>query len=107
MKKTTERQKILGGITRRYTQDDIYVSMERSPDGVGYQYKVECLGCENNCDFHFLHPRKLSFAFVGKFAGLFSTPCKKLVAEEVRKKDQDGLMLPGLDANNHSHDYEV
>lgn len=103
---TSETLKTGERITKRFNKDDIYISMEHLPDLDTYQYKVECHGCVNQCDFAFLYQKKLSFAFVGRLAGVFSSPCAKLAKAAAEKSRRAGLMLPGLDASN-SHNYEV
>lgn len=97
---TVERSRV------RLGKEDIYVSMERLPDPDTYQYKVECLGCTNRCAYAFLYPRKLSFAFVGKFVGVFSSLCARLVKAEANKNNLVGQPNLIFDANNHSHDYD-
>lgn len=104
--KTYESSKTAGRSRARFGKDDIYVSMEHLRDPDTYQYRVECLGCENQCDYVFLYPTKLSFAFVGKLAGVFSLPCARLAAKEADKDHLDGQLSLISDANNHSHDYD-
>lgn len=105
--KISESSKTAGRSRARFGKEDIYVSMEHLPDLDIYRYKIECHGCTNQCDFVFLNQKKLSFAFVGKFAGVFSSLCVKLAKVEADKDRLDGQLSLILDANNHSHDYEV
>ena len=88
-----------------FSREDIYVSMERLPDLDTYQYKIECHGCTNQCDYAFLYQRKLSFAFVAKLAGVSSSPCAKLAKAAANKGRLDGQLSLLSDAN--SHNYEV
>lgn len=88
-----------------FSREDIYVLMERLPDLDTYQYKIECHGCTNQCDYVFLYQRKLSFAFVAKLAGVFSSPCAKLAKAAANKGRLDGQLSLLSDAN--SHNYEV
>ena len=83
----------------RFTKEDIYTSMEHLPDLDTYMYKVECHGCVNKCDLTFLYPRKLSFAFVGKFAGGFSSHCRKLDEAADVKDPHAGQLNLISDAN--------
>ena len=83
-------------------KDDIYISMEPRPEQDTNLYKIECSGCSRACTWAFYSQRKLSFAFVGKLAGGFSSPCKRLVAEEAQKDRaaQDGQASLISDAND-------
>lgn len=69
----------------RYNRKDITVTMEPWQDTDLYMYGLECYQCEHKCDFHFISRKGLSFAFVGKLVGAFSTPCKRLAEEEARR----------------------
>ena len=73
-------------------KDAIFISMEPRPEQDTNLYKIECSGCSKGCTWAFYSPRKLSFAFVGKLAGGFSSPCKRLAEEEARRDRvaQDG-----------------
>lgn len=102
---TSESSKTVERSRARFGKDDIYVSMEHLPDLDTYQYKVECHGCANQCDYAFLYRKKLSFAFVGKLAGVFSSPCAKLAKAAANKGRLDGQLSLLSDAN--SHNYEV
>lgn len=99
LSRTVERSRV------RFGKEDIFVSMERLPDLDTYQYKVECHGCANQCDYVFLYQKKLSFAFVGKLAGVFSSPCARLAKAAANKGRLDGQLSLMSDAN--SHNYEV
>ena len=88
-----------------FSREDIYVLMERLPDLDTYQYKIECHGCANQCDYAFLYRKKLSFAFVAKLAGVFSSPCAKLAKAAANKGRLDGQLSLLSDAN--SYNYEV
>lgn len=106
---TSESSKTVERSRARFGKEDIFVSMEYLPDHdmYKYQYKIECHGCGRRCDYVFLYQKKLSFAFVVKLAGGFSSLCAKM-AKEVENKDRlDGQLSLMSDANNHSHDYEV
>ena len=83
-------------------KDAIFISMEPRPEQGTNLYKIECSGCSRECTWAFYSPRKLSFAFVGKLAGGFSSPCKRLVAEEAQKDRaaQDGQASLISDAND-------
>lgn len=85
----SDRPKTEDNYTGTINKDNIYVSTEPLHDPECYHYRVACEGCEAKCGFSFLYPRKLSFAFVVKFAGVLSSQCKKLA--EVAKKNQVGL----------------
>ena len=78
----------------RYNRKDITVTMEPWQDSGLYMYGLECYQCEHKCDFHFISRKGLSFAFVGKLVGAFSTPCKRLAEEEARinRNAQDGQL---------------
>ena len=104
--KTSESSKTVERFRARFEKDDIFVSMEHLPDLDTYQYKVECHGCMNQCDYAFLYQKKLSFAFVAKLAGVFSSPCAKLAKAAANKGRLDGQLSLISDANNHSHDYD-
>lgn len=111
MKKTTspetsESSKTVERSHARFGKDDIFLSMEHLPDLDTYQYKIECHGCTNQCDYVFLYQKKLSFAFVAKLAGVFSSPCAKLAKAVANKGRLDGQLSLISDANNHSHDYD-
>lgn len=73
-------------------KDAIFISMEPRPEQDTNLYKIRCSGCTKECTWAFYSRRELSFAFVGKLAGGFSSPCRKLVEEEARKDcaAQDG-----------------
>lgn len=98
--RTSGTLKTAGRFTRPFSKDDIYISMEHLPDLDTYHYKLECRGCEKQCDFAFLYLKRLSFAFVAKFGGVFSSLCKRLVKAAAEKDSRAGLMLPELDANS-------
>lgn len=102
---TSELSKTVERFRARFGREDIYVSMEYLADPDIYRYKVECYGCENQCDYSFLYQKKLSFAFVGKLAGVFSSPCRKLEKMEENKKRPGGQLNLMFSAN--SHNYEV
>ena len=59
--------------------------MEPWQDSGFVRYGLECYQCEYKCDFHFIGPKGLSFATVGKLGAVFSLPCKRLVEEENRR----------------------
>lgn len=102
---TSESSKTVGRSRARFGKDDIFVSMEHLPDLDTYQYKVECHGCASQCDYVFLYQKKLSFAFVGNLAGVFSSPCARLAKAAANKGRLDGQLSLISDAN--SHNYEV
>lgn len=102
---TSESSKTVERFRARFGREDIYVSMEHLPDLDTFRYKVECYGCENQCDYSFLYRKKLSFAFVGKLAGVFSSPCVKLGKAEANKDRPGGQLNLMFSAN--SHNYEV
>lgn len=104
--KTSESSKIEERFRVPFSREDIYVLMGRLPDLDTYQYKIECHGCANQCDYAFLYRQKLSFAFVAKLAGVFSSPCAKLAKAAANKGRLDGQYSLISDANNHSHDYD-
>ena len=68
----------------KFDRKDISIAMERMPDLDMYQYSLECRNCHRACDFRFMSHEKLSFASVGKLAGVFSLPCRRL-AEVLEK----------------------
>lgn len=104
--KTSESSKIEERFRVPFSREDIYVLMERLPDLDTYQYKIECHGCTNQCNYVFLYQKKLSFAFVANLAGVFSSPCAKLAKAAANKGRLDGQLSLISDANNHSHDYD-
>lgn len=97
MKKTTSPETSESSKTEErfrvpFSREDIYVLMERLPDLDTYQYKIECHGCTNQCDYVFLCQRQLSFAFVAKLAGVFYSPCAKLAKAAANKGRLDGQL---------------
>ena len=79
----------------RYSRKDISVTMEPWQDTGLYMYGLECYQCEHKCDFHFIARKGLSFAFVGKLVGAFSSPCRHLAEEEKRRarfEEHDGQL---------------
>lgn len=72
-------------IHARYDRRNIDVTMEPWQDTDLVMYGLECRQCVHNCDFHFLSRKGLSFAFVGKLVGAFSSPCRVLAEEEARR----------------------
>ena len=81
-------------IQPKFKRNDISVTMEPWQDSGLYMYGLECYQCEHKCDFHFISRKGLSFAFVAKLVGAFSTPCKRLAEEEARRNRnaQDGQL---------------
>lgn len=77
----------------KFNRKDISVMMERMLDLDMYQYSLECRNCHRACDFRFMSHEKLSFASVGKLAGVFSLPCRRL-AEVLEKSlvEQNGQL---------------
>ena len=69
----------------RYSRKDITVTMEPWQDSGLVRYGLECFQCGNKCEFHFISRKGLSFASVGKLAGVFSLPCRHLAEEERRR----------------------
>lgn len=78
----------------KFNRKDISVTMERMPDTDMYLYGLECRNCHRACDFCFMSHTKLSFVSVGRLAGVFSLPCRRLAEEEERRNRdaQDGQL---------------
>lgn len=105
--KISESSKTVERSHARFGKDDIFITMERLPDTDTYQYKVECHGCANQCDYVFFYRTKLSFAFVGKLAGVFSSPCAKLAKAAANKGRLDGQLSLISDADNWKSEVKV
>lgn len=86
----------------RYARKDITVTMEPWQNSGLVRYGLECFQCEYKCEFHFINLKGLSFATVGKLAGVFSLPCRRLAEEEARRNRdvQDGQLSLISDAND-------